>query len=251
MITNRNDYIDGEIALAKERGYDIVQLKLDGWWCRTVCNPHQTEFYSETGRLFDTMNPCQLDGTVLIGEFMRGTQWSQHQSRTGKYFVYDIWSAYGKPLTTETYLRRYQMLCKLKLPSLFQVVQCFHISDAEAVWQRFVMSEGYEGIVFRRSVSPMDDVIMRCKREYTLDGIVVGFEPGLGKHDGRLGALRVQMASGATTNVGTGFTDDERQAIWDNQLNWLGKTIEFTANAVFESGNVRHARFVRRRDDKA
>ena len=245
-----NTYLNGDVQLARERGYDIVQLKLDGWNCRAYATAGQFHYFSETEREFATSDGFGLDGCVLHGEFMRGTQWSQDPSRKGIFFVFDISAVHGEPLSDESYSTRYRLLRKLTLPPTFRLVQCFPIGEFDAVWNRFVLRDGFEGVVFRRTTSGLDDAIIRQKREYTLDGTVVGFEPGLGRNVGRLGAVRVCVGENSVTSVGGGFSDDEREFIWANQARFLGRVMEFTANAIFESGNVRHPRFVKWRDDR-
>jgi len=245
----RNLYLNGDYPTAKARGYDICQLKYDGWWCRAIHSSGGVDFRSETDRSFGSVALGGLDGCVLIGEFMRGTQWAQHPDRKGRFFIYDLWSIFGEPITNETYTARLRLLRKLTLPSVYTIVDTYRINDQPALWERYVLREGWEGVVYRRSSATLDDAIMREKREYSFEGVVVGFEPGLGKYESSLGACRVAYGQN-TTSVGGGFTDEERRTIWNNRAVYLGRVCEFTANAVFESGNVRHSRFIRWRDDK-
>lgn len=248
-MTARNTYLDGDADFAKSKDYDICQLKYDGWWTKAVVSGDTVRYYSDTDREFAQSSSQGMVSGTFIGEFMRGTQWSQHPSRKGLFFVYDLWTVMDEPITTETYAERYRLLRRLKLPSSYSLVDCFPVRDFDAVWNRYVLGEGYEGVVFRRSSSTLEDAIVRHKREYTLDGTVISFEPGLGKYEGRLGAIRVATGS-STTSIGGGFTDAEREYIWSNQSAFLGRVLEFTCNAIFESGNVRHPRFVRWREDR-
>jgi ATP-dependent DNA ligase len=245
----KNLYLDADVQLARERGFDICQLKLDGWWCRATHAASTATFYSETDREFARANIVGLDGCTLIGEFMRGTQWSQREDRKGLFFVYDITRLFGVPIIEETYLQRYKMLRRLQLPSTYRLIENFHTDHFESIWQRYILHEGYEGVVFRRSSSTINDAIIRHKRIYTLDGIVIGFEVGNGKYSESLGAVRVSVGKGVTT-VGGGFSDAERHHIWANQSRYLGKYMELEASAIFESGAARHPRFVRWREDK-
>lgn len=246
-MTNRNVYLNGTYELATSRGFDILQLKLDGWHCTTRVDSGQAVYYSETDREFARSDGFRLDGCTLVGEYMRGTQWAQHQERKGLFYVYDILRVFGEPITNESYSARYRILRKLVLPSVYRLVDCYRIQDYESIWQRYVLREGYEGVVFRRAASTIHDAIMRCKREYSFDGTVVGYETGKGKYEGQLGAYKVIMENNTTTLVGGGYTDAERAV--DPTTN-IGRVMEFTANAIFESGNVRHPRFIRWRDDK-
>lgn len=250
-FATRDPYLTGDAKLAASRGYDIAQLKLDGWWCEAIAAHGEFTYYSETGREFARSSSFGLDGCTIRGEFMRGTQWSQHPDRKGRFYLYDITKIHGEEFTTEPYATRYRALRKLKLPECFTPVASYPISNSDALWNRFVLNEGYEGLVFRRSSAPLGDAIFRCKREYTLDGIVTAFIPGKGKYEGSLGAVTATLPNGNTTDVGGGFTDAERHAIWSNQPTYLGRVMEFTANAIFESGAPRHPRFVRWRNDKS
>lgn len=245
----RNAYINGTYEEAVERDYDILQLKYDGWWCRAEHAAGHVDYFSETDRNFLSTDIPGLDGCTIIGEYMRGTQWSQHPDRKGLFFIYDLRTVFGEPLTHETYSTRYRLLRRLPLPVNYRLVECFPIKSFDSTWQHYVLDQGFEGVVFRRSESTLDDPIMRHKREYTLDGVVVGFTSGRGKYEGSLGAVRV-VCGEAITDVGGGFSDVERQSIWNNQTAYIGRVMEFTANAVFESGAPRHPRFVRWREDK-
>lgn len=247
---SRNLYLNGDYGLAVSRGYDLCQLKYDGWWCRAIHANGGVDFRSETDRSFGTAAIGGLDECTLIGEFLRGTQWSQHPDRKGRFFIYDLWTIFGEPITNESYLTRYRLLKKLRLPATYSLVDTYRIDDQPALWARYVMREGWEGVVYRRSSSTLDDAVMREKREYSLDGTVIGFEPGRGKYEGSLGAVKVACGIGNSTSVGGGFSDAERTHIWGNQTAYLGRVMEYTANAIFESGAPRHPRFVRWREDK-
>ena len=121
-MSARNVYLNGDYELAKARGYDLVQLKYDGWFCRATAFAGQLHYHSETDREFAQSDDFKLDGCTLYGEFMRGTQWSQHPDRKGLFYVFDIGAIFGEPITNETYTARYRLLRKLQLPSVFRLV---------------------------------------------------------------------------------------------------------------------------------
>jgi DNA ligase-1 len=93
-----------------------------------------------------------------------------------------------------------------------------------------------EGLMLREPgslyVPKRSKTLLKVKQWQTADGIVIGHEPGKGKHKGRLGALVVSLRpigrecvgltaghkllkimerDDTTVNVGTGFTDYERE----------------------------------------
>lgn len=67
--------------------------------------------------------------------------------------------------------------------------------------------------------------IQKVKVMQTADLKVIGFEQGQGRNKGKLGALLVDF-KGNTVGVGSGFTDFDREFIWNNQDQYLGKIVE-------------------------
>lgn len=249
MNIQRNKYRDGTFEDAKSSGYDIIQLKYDGNWCACITGTNEQSYYSDTYRLFKTEYGPSIPGT-FIGELLRGTQWSRDPSRQGRYFVFDVLETGDGPMNLP-YADRYRWLRMntMKLPPHWQIVQNYRMVSQPAVWQQYVIENGFEGVVYHKSTALPGAELIREKRVFTLDGTAVALVPGEGKHDGRLGAIVFIQDNGVKATVGNGFSDDERQHIFDNPDLYIGRKGEFTANAVFESGNVRHARFVRWRDE--
>ncbi len=243
----RSRYKDGTHADALAEGYDTIQLKYDGNFCYCRSDDNVQDYFSDTNRHFaQGIEPCP-DG-IYVGEYMRGTQWSEHFK--GAFFVFDMLP----PNESASFIDRYRRLQNLRVNPGFPVhwvlVRNYRIADRDYLWQHNVIEHGYEGLVYRRSRDPLGSPLIREKRTFTLDGRVIRFNPGEGKHEGRLGSLVVLVDSGAEVTIGSGWNDEEREYIYHNMDRYLGKWCEFTANAVFQSGNVRHARFVRWRTDK-
>lgn len=243
----RSRYKDGSVQEAISEGYDVIQLKYDGnfCWCQSIDNVQR--YYSDTNRLFaETTLDCP--NGVYIGEFMRGTQWSARFK--DQFFLFDRLH----PNPSASFRDRYSALRALYegklLPKDWKLVQNMPMRDRDNYWNQFIEKQGFEGLVYRRSSDPISGLILRDKKTFTLDGRVVGFIAGEGKHEGRLGSLKVELPTGVIVTVGGGWDDVERQYIWDNMDRYQGKWLELLTNAIFESGNVRHARFIRWRPDK-
>jgi len=250
---DRQNYKDATYEDAILAKCDTIQLKLDGWWCRAECADGVANLFSRTQRHIGTIPIDPLVLGTFIGEYMYGTQWSKKFDRYEKLFLFDCWAASGQDTTRFTYQERYR-LCRANLPLLgdrFRLVQSYPISSYTQIWQSFVATGEYEGVVFRRRYGTADDTILRQKRRVTKDLQVVGFEAGEGKHSGRLGALVGQSADGIRVSVGGGFNDAERVAIWANKEAYLGRWFECEGYAEFESGSLRHPQFLRWRDDKS
>ena len=67
--------------------------------------------------------------------------------------------------------------------------------------------------------------ILKVKRFYTMDLPIIGFNEGTSKLSGTLGAIVVDF-NGVPVSVGSGFTDEERSAIWSDRDKYLGVLAE-------------------------
>lgn len=98
---------------------------------------------------------------------------------------------------------------------------------------------GYEGVMIKDSNAPYE-----CKRshawlkakpfiEVTLE--VVDYEEGTGRNEGRLGAIiceGVDDGQRIRVNVGSGFTDADRDSYWDHRDSLAGNLVEVRADAI-------------------
>jgi DNA ligase-1 len=86
---------------------------------------------------------------------------------------------------------------------------------------------------------------------------VIDLEEGTGRNVGRLGALvcsGVDDGKTITVNVGSGFTDGDRDSLWGNRSLVIGRTVEILCDVITQNQDgtysLRFPRFVRFRDDK-
>ena len=106
---------------------------------------------------------------------------------------------------------------------------------------RGVLANGYEGLVLR---GPNGERL-KVKDKLTFDLIVLDITEGKGRNEGRVGALVTSMGKVS------GMSDAERGYFWGrNGKNIIGKMIECECMELTEYGKMRHARFIRVRDDK-
>ncbi|MCA9649753.1 MAG: DNA ligase [Myxococcales bacterium] len=75
---------------------------------------------------------------------------------------------------------------------------------------------GGEGVMLRRPgsryVAGRSDSLLKVKSFLDTEARVVGHQAGTGRHEGRLGALQVELPNGTRFKVGTGFSDAQREA---------------------------------------
>lgn len=261
-LLTRQQYQDKSAQEAIERGYDLVQLKYDGWWDRVEILDGVVQHYSQTGRLFKehTCSDRSFRAT-LIGEHMMGTQWSQEPGRLGKTYLFDCWRWGETELREINYRDRYRIarLAPASLSELFEPVTTYRIDHWKELWDVQVVGGAYEGLVYRKGSDDVTGIVYREKLTLTSDYTCLGFVQGQGKFANTLGAILIGDVFGvpiltdsgdqATVSGGT-MTDEERLKVWDNQPFYLGKIFEASGKARFKSGLLRHPNFERWRNDK-
>ena len=121
-----------------------------------------------------------------------------------------------------------------------------------------VFARGEEGIILKDLECIWTDTrskgLIKFKGELEADLRVVGWEEGTGKNVGRLGALVIESEDGVIqTNVGTGFSDEQRANFTPE--NTIGKVVSIIYNARIKSkGDAKERlflpRFIELREDK-
>jgi DNA ligase-1 len=124
------------------------------------------------------------------------------------------------------------------------------------------VAEGFEGIMIKNLDAPYEskrsDSWMKWKPTITVDLNIVGFEQGTGRNSDRLGAIiceGIDNDRNIRVNVGSGFSDDDRQRLWDARDTLLDNVVEVEADAVTQNQDgtysLRFPRFVRFRGFEA
>lgn len=128
-----------------------------------------------------------------------------------RYFVFDA------PNHGGTFEQRLGWLRQLEKQSGgFDVVEHYEIPDEKTLdrFYRHVVAGGGEGVMLRLKKSLYESkrsaTLLKIKPSHDAECEVVGYEPGTGKHEGRLGAYVCVLKSGARFRLGVGITDSER-----------------------------------------
>ena len=119
------------------------------------------------------------------------------------------------------------------------------------------VANGFEGIMIKDLSAPYEckrsSFWMKWKPTITVDLNIVGFEEGTGRNAGRLGAIiyeGVDNERNIRVNVGTGYSDSDRDEFWTLRDELLGVIGEVQADAVTQNQDgsyslrfPRHKRF--------
>lgn len=107
---------------------------------------------------------------------------------------------------------------------------------------------GGEGLMVRKPQSRYEagrsSTLLKVKSFHDAEARVLAHVPGLGRHKGRLGALMVELTDGTQFNVGTGFSDAERE-----NPPRIGSIITFRYQELSNAGVPRFPSFVGERID--
>jgi DNA ligase-1 len=231
--------------------------KLDGirayWDGRAFVSRLGNKFYAPDWFVADLPTDT-LDGELWVGRKMFSETISIVRSGTGN----DDWEkvtyvVFDAPKTAGAFEERIahvaSVLKKSRAPHArsLEHVTCNGFDHLRAELSR-VEALGGEGLMLRRPKSLYEvgrsSSLLKVKTFHDTEARVIGHAPGTGKHKGRLGALIVELPDGTRFNVGTGFSDAERE-----NPPKVGAVITFRYQELTKDGVPRFPSFVGERID--
>src|SRR5579884_2164527 len=130
--------------------------------------------------------------------------------------------------------------------SLVRQIRCRDAQHLKELMNEYVKM-GAEGLMLRKPSSYYEpkrsSTLLKVKQFHDADATVTGYVDGKGKHKGRMGALSCKLPSGVTFEVGTGFTDAQRE-----KPPRIGTKITFRYQELTKDGVPRFPSFVTARD---
>lgn len=111
-------------------------------------------------------------------------------------------------------------------------------------FNREALEADYEGIMIKDPNASYQtkrtDAWLKVKPWRSFDLEVIALEEGEGKFTGMLGAMVCQGVDEGLlikTNVGSGFSDEQRRDIWNQQSKVIGQIVEIKADVVTKASN--------------
>jgi ATP-dependent DNA ligase len=226
-----NDITESLPELSVELGLPAGDFILDG------------EVIAETGSYSDT------------SERVGRKEENVDRSVEMQFAVFDAIIYAGESVWKQPYRSRYSRLQSLDM-NTSDTVQLLPLHSDYDSAKKQALDNGEEGLILKR----MDAAYEFGKRSSSwvkhkfdaenCDLKIAGFEEGTGKASGTLGYVELETSDGVYVgNSGSGFTDEQRDEIWNNQDEWLGRTIEIEARGVGTGDKLRMPIFKRDRSD--
>ena len=256
----------GELKINKILGKNItVTLKLDGFRYKVVKQGDDTNIYTSSGKLDNTLIEIMeeakkspdgvYDGEVIAhGEFENSTaRFNATTKILGKdgiktgvdFIVFD----YVDDIEGFFDYREYKVPRYKRLEQARDIIACTEglyyiklapvycnntkatdsiINNIYGIYEK-VINEGEEGLVIDIAdasyVRAKGTSMFKMKPEVSGDFKVVDVIEGKGKDAGRLGAFVIEYKDN-TVHVGSGLTDSIREEVWADSDKYIGKLIE-------------------------
>ena len=233
--------------------------KLDG--VRAYWSGAEKRFLSRQGNVYHApawstqgLPNLPLDGELWIDRkaFQRTVSIVRRQDQSDhwrevRFVVFDAPTAQGGFENRQEFLQA--TLCEHQPPFARVLPQerCRGLQHLREELSR-IISLGGEGLMLRQPGSCYEvgrsNTLLKAKSFSEVDAHVIEHLAGQGRHRGRMGALLVRLANGLRFNVGTGFTDAQRES-----PPAVGSIITVRYQELTDRGVPRFPSFVRVRRD--
>ncbi len=243
-----------ELLLA--HSWDGVQ-DIKGWWYSEKLDGVRAywngkDFISRLGNTFFVpdffkvgLPSTPLDGELWIGrkQFQRTSGLVRRQDMTDawkevRYLIFDA------PSMKEPFEKRMNYISNIKTDYArgHEHYRCKDIKHLKEELDR-IEKLGGEGLMLRQPGSLYEvgrsNTLLKVKSFVDDEAVVIGHEPGKGRHKGRLGSLRCTTTNGTEFSVGTGLSDAER-----NNPPKIGTKVTYRYQELTDDGVPRFPSFV-------
>jgi DNA ligase-1 len=266
-----------ELKRIKDELQVYVEPKLDGIRCFAIVENDEAKLYARSGKLitnFDNTIGSALvalgdgcyDGELMGEDFialMRQAYRKENVDQEGTYVALFDFLPLEEWRTNETIMtskdRYHELISRIDNCDKSIYVKPVERYLVDAKYDEIMklhnvfVKNGYEGAMVKTVDSPYhfgrSYDIMKVKEFHDVDLVIEGLDEGTGRHEGRLGAVVVDY-EGTEVKVGSGFSDELRQVVWDDPNGFIGRMIEVRYQEVTPDGSLRFPTFVCFRNDR-
>jgi DNA ligase-1 len=256
--------------------------KFNGYRALAICSYGTVTLHSRNGLAYENFPSivatleklCQNSSFILDGECMSDDfnkmQQTAMSSKSGKsvgdinyqvfgWVPFDEWQTKNFKKTTKERLADLEAWFDQHKVELAQANNVFRVDHkllytvADAMqFERECLAKGYEGAMLLPDipyyVGKKSNKLLKLKTFVSWDCKVVGIYEGEGKNVGRMGGITVLQENGVECNLGTGWSDEDRDYIWQHQDEFIGRTIEVQYQELTPDKKMQFPSFVRWRD---
>lgn len=238
------------------------QLDLAGWWMSEKLDGVRAwwdgrQFLSRQGNVYHApdwfiqgLPALPLDGELWLDRkaFQRTVSIVRRQDRSEhwrsiRFVAFDAPAASGAFEERTAFLAATLRGCQAEYARVHEQVQCTGLDHLRGELAR-IAALGGEGLMLRepgsRYQAGRSSTLLKVKQFHDAEGRVVEHLPGKGRHKGRLGAVVVELPSGLTVSVGTGFSDAQRASPPP-----IGSIVTFRYQELTDRGVPRFPSFLR------
>ena len=161
------------------------------------------------------------------------------------YMIFDLPQEKESFRETVKKMKQFEMERKSRF---YKIVKQFEIKSHKALQGKLeeIIALGGEGIMLRKKDSlykkGRNKSLLKLKPYYDAEAKVIAINEGEGKYKGKMGSVTVETVEGIKFNVGSGFTDLERE----NPPS-IGSIITYKFNGKTRKGKPRHPVYLRKR----
>lgn len=262
----------------------FISPKLDGYRCIAVCDNGSVSLYSRNGSIYsnfptiiETLERVSegmsyvLDGEIMSDDFssMQKTAFaSQRRTSVGDvnyhvfgYIEYNEWITGNFVMSTTERVNELDHLFEdlvMNIDDNIIQVDQIHATDVATCrkYETEFIQEGYEGAMVLPDDIPYykgkkSNKLLKFKIMKSMECVVVGMYEGNDKYKGMMGGLNLHQDDGKECDVGSGFTDEDRDYVWKNKDKILGRLVEIKYQELTDDGIMRFPIFLRYRDSGA
>ena len=265
--------LDGVRVLAVVQGASVTLYSRNGKPFENF--PHVVEAIAARRKLIGAFDGRYvLDGEIVGASFQQLMRQAQRKTDVDTtdmvYHVFDILplDSFQEGHYNAQQSKRLEILETAR--ARFDATDCLRLMDGIDVdldtaeghdimnrYAQDAVKNGFEGIMIKDLGAPYEckrsSFWMKWKPTITVDLTIVGFEEGTGRNEGRLGAIiyeGVDNERNIRVNVGTGYSDSDRDEFWAARDRLFGVIGEIEADAVTQNQDgsyslrfPRHKRF--------